>query len=83
MSPIASGIYQGITLFQSRTSTAPITVTGNGNLTITGTVYAPLAPLFITGNGGTDQQGSPLDIFGSLLIADDMTITGNGSIRAG
>ncbi|HEX4796685.1 MAG TPA: PKD domain-containing protein [Humisphaera sp.] len=83
LSPISSGIYQGITLFQSRSATATISVTGNGNLSVTGAVYAASAGLSVTGNGGTDMKGTPLDTFGSLLIVDNLNVTGNGTMTVG
>jgi hypothetical protein len=83
LSALSSGIYQGLTIFQSRSSTADVSVTGNGNLTITGAIYAVSASVQIAGNGGTDVKGTPLDTFGSLLIAADLTLSGNGSISVG
>jgi hypothetical protein len=79
LSPIASGPWQGMVLFQSRTSAAPLNITGNGQLTITGTIYAADATLNITGNGGNDDNGDPVDIVGSLLVVDDLIVNGNGS----
>ncbi len=79
LSPMASGPYQGITLFQDRTSTAAITITGNGNLDITGAIYAAHALLNITGNADVDAQGNPLDTIGLALIVYDLKISGNGS----
>jgi hypothetical protein len=81
LSPIQDGEYQGLVLFQDRTSTAPISVSGNGNLHITGTIYAAAATLSVTGNGGLDASGNPLDQIGSSLIVDDLNVSGNGSIQ--
>ncbi len=78
LSPMASGPYQGITLFQDRNSTAPITVTGNGNLDITGAIYAAHALLNVTANADVDAQGNPLDSVGLALIVYDLKISGNG-----
>jgi hypothetical protein len=79
LSAMTSGLYQGITLFQDRSSTAAITITGNGNLNIAGAIYAAHATLDITGNGGLDDQGNPLDSVGLALIVYDLKISGNGS----
>jgi hypothetical protein len=81
LSAPTSGPYQGITLFQDRTSTAPLRITGNGKLDITGIIYAAHAQLNITGNGGVDASGNPLDTIGSLLIADSLNISGNGTFK--
>ncbi len=78
LSPMASGPYQGITLFQDRSSTAPITITGNGNLDITGAIYAAHALLNVTANANVDAQGNPLDSVGLALIVYDLKISGNG-----
>jgi hypothetical protein len=74
LSPMLSGPYKGITLFQNRTSTAPVTVSGSNssNLTLTGTFYAAAATLNISGNGS--QQ-----TIGSQYISYDLVTGGNGS----
>jgi hypothetical protein len=74
LSPMLSGPYKGITLFQNRTSTAPVTVSGSNSstLTLTGTFYAAAATLNITGNGS--QQ-----TIGSQYISYDLVTGGNGS----
>jgi hypothetical protein len=81
LSALTSGPYQGITIFQDRTSAAPISITGNGKMDITGTIYAAYARLNLTGNGGVDASGNPLDTIGSLLIADSLQISGNGTFK--
>jgi Flp pilus assembly protein TadG len=73
LTPMTTSAYQGITLFQDRTSAASIKVTGNGSLNITGTVYAPGSTLDVTGNGSTD-------VIGSQYIGYDMSLTGNGNV---
>jgi hypothetical protein len=78
MTPPMDGPYQGITLFQSRTSTSQptVSVTGNGTapLYMTGTFYAPKAELKVTGNGTEDT-------IGSQYISDTLTLGGNGSFN--
>jgi hypothetical protein len=73
LSPITSGPYQGITLFQDRSSSAGISVTGNGNMSISGTFYAAGATLNITGNGTGNN-------IGSQYVSYDLNLTGNGEI---
>jgi hypothetical protein len=54
LSPPSSGPYQGITIFQERSSGQTISVKGNGNNTnITGTFYAASAGLAIDGGGAS------------------------------
>jgi len=79
LSALTSGPYLGLTFFQDRASTAPINITGNGNLNITGAIYAAHATLNITGNGGVNDQGNPLDTIGLALIVYDLKVSGNGS----
>jgi hypothetical protein len=63
LSPPTSGIYQGITLFQERSSNMQISMTGQGNMNMTGTFYAASAEVTITGQGNYDNpigsHGSP------------------------
>ncbi len=74
LSPMLTGPYQGILLFQDRTSTAPVSVSGNGSvpMTITGTFYAASATLSVTGNGTSDT-------IGSQYISYDLKLGGNGT----
>jgi hypothetical protein len=71
-----TNIYKGILYFQSRTSSQDVTVSGNGNFTMLGTFYAPGAGLKITGNTST-----PPSIIGSQYIADNLTLSGGGSVN--
>lgn len=72
MSPMLTGIYQGITLWQDRNSNVPVSITGNGKLNITGTIYVAGAPLNITGNGANNQ-------FGGQCICYTVKAAGNGA----
>lgn len=74
LSPMLTGPYQGILIFQDRTSTAPVSVSGSSGaiMTITGTFYCASAPLNVSGNGS--QQ-----TIGSQYISDTLVITGNGT----
>ncbi|HJZ59073.1 MAG TPA: pilus assembly protein TadG-related protein [Gemmataceae bacterium] len=76
MSPPLTGPYQGMTLFQDRTSTTPMNVAGSGSgtMTMSGTFYCAGANLKVTGNGTTD-------VIGSQYISYDLTVGGNGTFR--
>jgi hypothetical protein len=74
LSPPTSGTYKGIAIFQDRTSTAIVAITGNGSMNLTGTIYAPKAEVDLTGNGGSN-------VTGSQIIANNMTVTGNGPVN--
>jgi hypothetical protein len=72
LSPITTGIYAGISLWQQRTSTNTIQVTGNGGQTITGTFYTAHGTLSVGGNGTNN-------VIGSQYISDMLTVNGNGN----
>lgn len=74
LSPPTSGTYKGLTIFQARSSTAVVGVTGNGSMNLTGTIYSAGAEIDVTGNGGTY-------VVGSQIIANNMQVTGNGPVN--
>jgi hypothetical protein len=74
LSPMSSGPYEGIVLFQDRSDSNGDTLTGNGNLNITGTIYTPNASITAVGNGTTD-------VFGSQIISNSLTTKGNGTVN--
>jgi hypothetical protein len=76
LSPPSSGLYQGITLFQSRAAAfqPTLSITGVGGMNVTGTFYAPAATLSISGNGVNN-------IIGSQYISNDLSLGGNGAIN--
>jgi len=73
LSPLTSGPYTGMTIFQSSAAPEDLQIAGNGTFNITGTIYAPDATLKITGNGATSN-------IGSQYISKDLTLSGNGNI---
>jgi hypothetical protein len=73
LSPPTSGVYQGITIFQDRTSVAPVSITGNGGMNVTGTIYAANGLATLTGNGSNNTMGGQYVTF-------DMAAAGNGNI---
>ncbi len=75
-----TGTYSGISIFQDRSSTTPVNVTGNGTMNFGGTFYAAGATLNITGNG-TTVEGNPVDNIGAQYISADLSIGGNGSFN--
>lgn len=74
MSPPTSGPYQGLTVFQDRTATTPLSVTGNGGMSVTGTFYAASALLSVTGNGTNN-------VIGAQYISYDLALGGNGAMN--
>jgi hypothetical protein len=71
LSPMSSGTYQGISIFQDRNATTNMTIKGGGGTNITGMLYAPAAPVTIT--GGSDN------IPGTAFISSTLDIKGNSS----
>jgi Flp pilus assembly protein TadG len=69
-----SGVYQGLTFFQNRTSTVSASISGGGAGSITGTFYFAGALLTVSGGGGMAN-------IGSQYISYDLTLTGGGGIN--
>jgi hypothetical protein len=89
LSPLTDGPYQGMVLWQDRTSTVPVLAEGNGNFNVLGTFYAAGATLNINGNatGGTgyfiDDAGNKVlntSRIGSQYISQDLSLGGNGNV---
>jgi Flp pilus assembly protein TadG len=72
MTPPVSGTYRGLTLFQNRTATQDMTISGNGNFNVTGTFYASNALLNVTGNGAAN--------IGSQYISRLLDVTGGAGL---
>jgi hypothetical protein len=72
LSPLTSGPYAGLLLWQDRTSTVPLSLSGGGSFTLGRTFYAANAQLQISG-GGTAT-------IGSQYISRTLTLGGNGAI---
>jgi hypothetical protein len=71
LSPPTTGLYQGISLWQTRTSTNTLTVSGGGSGSVTGTFYAQHGTLKTSGGGGSSV--------GSQYISWDVVLSGNGN----
>jgi hypothetical protein len=74
ISPPTSGLYRGFSLWQSRSSTNVVSVSGNGMTSITGTFYAQHGTLSVTGNGVSD-------VLGSQYISYDVVVNGGGAFN--
>jgi hypothetical protein len=90
LTPLTSGPYQGMMLWQDRTSSVPVLVEGNGFFSVNGTFYAPGAILNINGNGTTitgyylDSNGilqTGGSLIGSQYISNQLALGGNGNIK--
>jgi hypothetical protein len=72
--PPTTGPYTGIALWQQRSSTNTITLTGNGSSALYGTIYAQHGTLAVSGNGAQD-------VIGSQYISYDVSLGGNGNFN--
>jgi hypothetical protein len=68
--PPTSGTYAGMTLFQRRDSTVPVSLSGNGNMNISGVLYAASALVDVSGNG--------FNTIGNQVVCWQMNFQGNG-----
>jgi hypothetical protein len=68
LTPPTSGAYQGLTIFQARSSTNPVSISGNGG-SVQGTIYAQGAVVSISGNGG---------LSGAQIVGAQLNVSGNG-----
>ena len=73
LTPPNSGTYKGISIFQDRAASTAVKITGNGKLSITGTIYAPGAQVQLTGNGTGNTAGG-------WVIASTVKVAGTGNV---
>jgi hypothetical protein len=71
LSPMSSGTWKGISIFQDRNATTAMTIKGGSGTNISGMIYAPKAA--VTANGGSDI------IPGVSFISDTLTLTGGST----
>jgi hypothetical protein len=72
LSPMSTGKYSGITIFQDRNATLDNAMTisgGSGSINIKGMIYAPRADLAVTGGASVTA--------GDSYIVDKLTISGS------
>jgi hypothetical protein len=74
LSPMSTGPYTGITVFQDRSSTTGATLSGSGNMNNTGTFYFPDATLTLSGSSGVNAVGAQ-------IIAKNLTFSGTAGIE--
>lgn len=73
MTPPTSGTYKGLTLFQQRSATNDMNISGNGTFSVSGTFYTANSLLNVTGNGEAQ--------IGSQYISRLADLNGTGSLR--
>lgn len=80
LSPADSGIYRGVTIFETRSTPEKFSVSGNAILNLIGTIYASQSALEVTGNGAINGGGDAVRHLGSQFIGYDMKVSGNGKV---
>jgi hypothetical protein len=73
-SPMTSGAYKGLALYMDKTNSSDVRITGSGDSSFSGTVYAPSSDITITGSGGTG-------VLDSQIVCSRLTMTGSGGIN--
>jgi len=73
LTPPTSGPHQGICIYQDQGLCNAMNVATNGNIQITGTVYAPSATVQISCNSGQSDN-----IMGGGFVVSNMQVSGNG-----
>ena len=70
------GVYRGVSIFQDRSLSLAVTLTGNATTQISGTVYAAGAAVVISGNGT-----STTNTLGGAYVAGTVQISGSSSFK--
>jgi hypothetical protein len=71
-----SGIYQGISFFQDRAVTQPVTMQGSSNSSVAGMVYAPSAAVSVGGSGSSLTQ-----LLGGSYVSQTLSVSGSASFH--
>jgi hypothetical protein len=71
LTPATSGPYAGVVLFQNRGNTRAISLSGNAAEGLGGTVYAPAALLYLSGNAS----------LAGPVVVNELTLSGNAGAR--
>ena len=82
LSAATTGTYAGLVFFQDRTATAPIVMTDNTILNVTGGVYAAKAAFVSSTNGSIVLHGDGSTTGIGRLVAYDMNLSGNAMVTA-
>ncbi|AZO08734.1 pilus assembly protein [Mesorhizobium sp. M3A.F.Ca.ET.080.04.2.1] len=77
LSPMTTGPYAGITIYQPHGNTSALTLNGGAGSVISGFIYAPDATITYAGNSDMNSQGSCL-----RLVGDTVQITGNSAFKS-
>jgi hypothetical protein len=73
----------GIVLWQAKGSTVPLTVSGQGTLNLTGSLYAPRAAVSVGGTAAALSLQGSAGNSGAHLVAADLQVSGNATVTVG
>jgi hypothetical protein len=73
LTPPTSGPYYGMAIFQDRTSTQTLSLSGGSAFSLTGTVYAAKAHVDVSGGSGASM--------GSQYVSDTLTLSGSSTFQ--
>lgn len=76
LSPISSGPYKGLLLFQARDNNAPITFAGGTGISPIGIIYAPLSSGVTLGTGGATLRVT-------AVVAQNIKVSGSSQVIIG
>jgi hypothetical protein len=68
ITPITSGPYKGLSVYMDRDNHSSYSMTGSGDSSFSGTIYAPSSAVTITGSGGTLVLDSQILCYTATLI---------------
>jgi hypothetical protein len=76
--PPSAGPYKGLSIFQQRGSPTqsgpPLTLSGQGKMNVTGTIYAAYSSMTISGQASDN-------VMGGQYIVDSLTVSGQGTVN--
>jgi phosphodiesterase/alkaline phosphatase D-like protein len=73
--------YLGVAIYQEPSSNAALSLGGQANVSVTGTVYAAGGPVTISGGSSLNLVGNADKKFGSHLIVADLSVSDNGAVN--
>ncbi|KUM27716.1 hypothetical protein AU467_15050 [Mesorhizobium loti] len=77
LSPMTTGPYAGITIFQAHGNTQALTINGGSGSVVSGFIYAPDAAITYAGNSDMNAEGSCL-----RLVGKTVAMTGTSAVKS-
>lgn len=80
LSPAADGTLGQIVITQAKANTSAMKLAGGSEVNITGSIYAPAAEVWLTGNSTVKSEGPQM---GDAVICDTLRLNGTSSVKVG